>query len=111
MKKIIAIVALAASLSSNAFFNNYNNGYNGYGYNGYGYNDNGIFGYNPYDAFIDPRWYFEEMSNMMDDFGNFGGNNNGYGYNPYYYGNPYYNAPAANAYTAPKTVAKPAAAK
>ena len=60
MKKIIAIVALAASLSSNAFFNNYNNGY---------------------------------------------------GYNPYYYGNPYYNAPAANAYTPPKTVAKPAAAK
>ncbi|MDC0447197.1 hypothetical protein OAL99_04845 [Gammaproteobacteria bacterium] len=108
MKKIIAIVALAVSLSSNAFFNNYNNGYNGYGYN-----DNGIFGYNPYDAFIDPRWYFEEMSNMMDDFGNFGGNNynNGYGYNPYYYGNPYYRAPAANVYTAPKTVAKPAAAK
>ncbi len=109
MKKIIAIVALAASLSSNAFFNNWNNN----GYNGYGYEDNGIFGYNPYDAFIDPRWYVEEMSNMMDDFGNFGGNNynNGYGYNPYYYGNPYYNAPAANAYTAPKTVAKPAAAK
>ena len=50
---------------------------------------------------------------MMDDFGNFGGNNynNGYGYNPYYYGNPYYRAPAANTYTAPKTVAKPAAAK
>ena len=110
MKKIIAIVALAASLSSNAFFNN--NSYNGGGYGG-GYNDNGVFGYNPYDAFIDPRWYFEEMSNMMDDFGNFGGNNynNGYGYNPYFYGNPYYNAPAANAYTAPKTVAKPAAAK
>ena len=107
MKKIIAIVALAASLSSNAFFNNWNNN----GYNGY--EDNGIFGYNPYDAFIDPRWYFEEMSNIMDDFGNFGGNNynNGYGYNPYFYGNPYYNAPAANAYTAPKTVAKPAAAK
>ena len=37
MKITIAIVALAASLSSNAFFNNYNNGYNGYGYN-----DNGI---------------------------------------------------------------------
>ena len=41
MKKIIAIVALAASLSSNAFFNNWNNN----GYNGYGYEDNGIFGY------------------------------------------------------------------
>jgi hypothetical protein len=105
MKKIIAIVALAASLSSNAFFNNWNNN----GYNGYGYEDNGIFGYNPYDAFIDPRWYVEEMSNMMDDFGGWN-NNNGYGYNPYYYGNPYYNQ-AVNPYTAPKTVAKPAAAK
>ena len=131
MKKMIAIAALAASLSANAFWNN--NGYNGYN----GYKDNGFFGYNPYSVFT-PNWFSEEMENMFDEFdggnnyygprGNYGpryygpnrygnnwmnpwNNNNGYGYNPYYYGNPYYNAPAANAYTTPKTVAKPASAK
>jgi hypothetical protein len=37
--------------------------------------------------FWEPSWYFEEMSNMFDEFDNNGWgnnyNNNGYGYNPY----------------------------
>jgi hypothetical protein len=49
-----------------------NNNYNCY--NNYGYQqDNGIFSFNPYD-YWDPRWYSEEMSNMMDEFSD---NNNG----------------------------------
>ncbi len=83
MKKIIAIVLLSISLGSNAFWNN--NNYNGWN-NGYGYyDDNGIFGYNPYD-FWDPRWYFEEMENMFDEFDDNGWNNDYYGYGPYNYG-------------------------
>ncbi|OIR25759.1 hypothetical protein [Bathymodiolus thermophilus thioautotrophic gill symbiont] len=102
MKKILAIALLAFTLNANAFWgnnsmpwngNNYNNNYNGYG--NYGYQqDNGIFSFNPYD-YWDPRWYSEEMSNMMDEFSDnnngWGNNNrynrynnyNGYGYNPY----------------------------
>ena len=87
MKKIIAIFALALTLSANAFWNN--NGPWGNNYNGYGYaDDNGIFAYNPYD-YWDPRWYFEEMENMMDEFDDeFGGNDyyGPYGYGPYNYG-------------------------
>ncbi|QKQ24010.1 hypothetical protein HUE58_02270 [Candidatus Ruthia endofausta] len=89
MKKILAIVVLAFTLSANAFWNSNNtpwsNGYNNH--NGYGYQeDNGMFGYNPYD-FWDPRWYPEEMGNMFDEFDNNGWNNNnnyyGYGRNGY----------------------------
>ncbi len=92
MKKIIAVALLVASLGSNAFWNNNNNwGNNGYGY----YDDNGMFGYNPYD-FWDPRWYFEEMDNMMDEFDT-GWNDDYYGYNPYnnyrYAPNGYVNTP------------------
>ena len=86
MKKLIAIFAMAAALSANAFWNSNNtpwgNNYNG-GYGGY-YDDNGIFGYNPYD-YWDPRWYFEEMENMMDEFDE-GWNDDYYGYGPYNYG-------------------------
>jgi hypothetical protein len=94
MKKIIAIFAMAAALSANAFFNNndmpWNNGFN----NNNGYQeDNGIFSYNPYD-YWDPRWYMEEMSNMVDEFDDeFNSNNSGYGYNPY--NNTPYNRTAA----------------
>ncbi|MDC9726582.1 MAG: hypothetical protein PSN35_01955 [Candidatus Thioglobus sp.] len=98
MKKLLAIALVAASLSANAFFNNndmpWNNGYNNYGYQ----EDNGMFGYNPYD-YWDPRWYMEEMSNMVDEFDDeFNNNNNGWnnnnfnGYNPYNnFNNPYNN--------------------
>jgi hypothetical protein len=55
MKKIIAITSLVAATSASAFFGNNNNGYQ---------EDNGMFGYNPYD-YWDPRWYMEEMSNMV----------------------------------------------
>lgn len=100
MKKIIAIFAMAAALGANAFWNNNgpwnNNGWN----NGYGYNDdNGIFGYNPYE-FWDPRWYMEEMSNMVDEFDDeFNNNNNGYYNNPWNYNNAPWNnnAPVAPA--------------
>ncbi len=98
MKKILAIVMLAFTMSVNAFWNgnnmpwnngfNNNNGYNNYN-QGRGYQqDNGFFAYNPYD-YWDPRWYAEEMGNMFDEFDNnnsWGGNNynnRGYGYNPY----------------------------
>ncbi|MBC8493338.1 MAG: hypothetical protein ISR70_02425 [Candidatus Thioglobus sp.] len=81
MKKMITIALLAVSLSSNAFWNN-NNNYGGYN-TGY-YDDNGLFGYNPYD-YWDPRWYFEEMENMFDEFDDNGWNNNYYN-NPYNYG-------------------------
>ena len=84
MKKLFAIILLAISLSSNAFWNN-NNYYGGYSPYGY-YDDNGIFGYNPYD-FWDPRWYFEEMENMFDEFDE-GWNDDYYGYGPYGY-SPY----------------------
>ena len=56
MKKMIVTALLALSLSSNAFWNNNNDWWNG----GYGWDDNGIFGYNSYD-YWDPRWYFEEF--------------------------------------------------
>jgi len=88
MKKIFAVVLLAFSLGANAFFNNndmpWNNGFNN-NVNGY-QQDNGIFSYNPYD-YWDPRWYMEEMSNMVDEFDNEINNNNnnyGYGYNPHH---------------------------
>lgn len=100
MKKIIALVLLTATLSVHAFWNNNNwNNMPWGGSNYYGHqNDNGIFGYNPYD-FWDPRWYSEEMSNMVDEFDdNNGWGNNNYGYNPYNYrGNRAYNA-APNRY-------------
>ncbi|HIC40062.1 MAG TPA: hypothetical protein EYO74_01470 [Piscirickettsiaceae bacterium] len=102
MKKILTVVLLAFALGANAFWNNNNNtpwsnGSNNY--NGY-QEDNGMFGYNPYD-FWDPRWYMEEMSNMVDEFDDeFNNNNyNGYGYNPY-------NNNAAVAPIAPKVAAK-----
>ncbi|HIC40063.1 MAG TPA: hypothetical protein EYO74_01475 [Piscirickettsiaceae bacterium] len=85
MKKIFAVVLLAFALSANAFWNNNNSPWGGNNsYYGGGYNDNGMFGYNPYD-FWDPRWYFEEMDNMMDEFDNnsWGNNYGGSGYNPY----------------------------
>ena len=90
MKKLIAIALIAASLSANACFNSndmpWNNNYS----NNNGYQeDNGMFGYNSYD-YWDPRWYMEEMSNMVDKFDDeFNNNNNGWnnnnfnGYNPY----------------------------
>jgi len=84
MKKMIVTALLALSLSSNAFWNNNNDWWNG----GYGWDDNGVFGYNSYD-YWDPRWYFEEFENMMDEFDDNGwGNNNYYGggYGPYGYG-------------------------
>ncbi len=91
MKKIFAVVLLAFALGANAFWNN-NNGPWG-GYNGGYYEDNGMFGYNPYD-FWDPRWYFEEMGNMVDEFDDeFNSNDYGYGYNPY---NNYRNGPWNN---------------
>ena len=108
MKKLLTIVLFTVSLSVNAFWGNNNSpwsgGYNNY--NNYGYQqDNGIFGYNPYE-FWEPSWYFEEMSNMFDEFDNDGWNNNnngygyGYGYNPYNswnQGNNYrYNSPVRN---------------
>jgi hypothetical protein len=84
MKKLLAIALVATSLSANAFWNNNsmpwdNNSYN----NGYQEN-NGMFGYNQYD-YWDPRWYMEEMSNMVDDFddNNNGWNNHNNGYNGY----------------------------
>ncbi len=86
MKKIFAVILLAFSLGANAFFNNndmpWNNGFNN-NVNGY-QQDNGIFSYNPYD-YWDPRWYMEEMSNMVDEFDDeFNNNNNNrYGYNSY----------------------------
>jgi hypothetical protein len=126
MKKLLAIALVATSLSANAFWNNNsmpwdNNSYN----NGYQEN-NGMFGYNQYD-YWDPRWYMEEMSNMVDDFddNNNGWNNhnNGYnaynswnngnngnnfnGYNPYNNQNQWnQNQPIANALPAPVIPAK-----
>jgi hypothetical protein len=61
-----------------------------------------MFGYNPYD-YWDPRWYMEEMSNMVDEFDDeFNNNNNGWnnnnnfnGYNPYNnFNNPWNNTQA-----------------
>ncbi|WP_428087333.1 hypothetical protein [Candidatus Thioglobus sp.] len=84
MKKIFAIVLVAVSLSANAFFSSsdmpWNSGSNNNGYQ----KDNGMFGYNPYN-YWDPRWYMEEMSNMVDEFDdNLSSNdNNNNGYNPY----------------------------
>ena len=99
MKKLIAIFAMAAALSANAFWNSNNTPW-GNNYNGYGYaDDNGIFAYNPYD-YWDPRWYFEEMENMMDEFDSEFGGNDYYGYNPYNYG-PYGNPQANNFRPAP----------
>ncbi len=85
MKKILAIVLLAFTLNVNAFWNNNDGPWSrSKGY--YGYQDNGIFDFNPYD-YWDPRWYVEEMSNMMDEFDDdddwddyYRG---GYGYSPY----------------------------
>ena len=94
MKKLFAIALLTLSLGSSAFFNGNNGpwGGNGWGNNGWnnGWNDNGIFGYNSYD-YWDPRWYMEEMENMMDEFDDNGwGNNHGYGpYGQNGYGNNY----------------------
>ncbi len=92
MKKLFAIALLTLSLGSSAFFNGNNGpwGGNGWGNNGWnnGWNDNGIFGYNSYD-YWDPRWYMEEMENMMDEFDDNGWNDNYYGSGPY--GNPYNN--------------------
>ncbi|MFP6776405.1 MAG: hypothetical protein VCA13_06550 [PS1 clade bacterium] len=116
MKKIIAIALLAFTLGANAFWNNNNN--NGWGNNGpwssfsngpwggnngpWGYSDNGIFGFNPYD-FWDPRWYMEEMENMMDEFDNNGWGNNGWGNNgPWgYNNNQYMNNPTNFGYNQP----------
>ena len=113
MKKIIAVALLAFALSANAFWNNNspwgNNGpWGGFNNGPWGYSDNGIFGFNPYD-FWDPRWYMEEMENMMDEFdsgngwgnngwGNNGWGNNGWGNNsPWGYNNsPYNNSPYMN---------------
>ncbi|SMM98001.1 hypothetical protein SPONL_1722 [uncultured Candidatus Thioglobus sp.] len=92
MKKIITIALLTLTVSANAFWNSNNtpwgNGYNN-NYGNYGSQDNGFFAFNPFD-YWDPRWYPEEMSNMIDEFdNNWGGNNqngynsNGYRYNPY----------------------------
>lgn len=101
MKKTLLLILLTATLSANAFWNNNNWNNMPWGNsNSYGYqNDNGIFGYNPYD-FWDPRWYTEEMGNMVDEFdnNNWGNNNYGYGNNPYNrrgygYGNGYNFAP------------------
>ena len=77
MKKILTIVLFLLTLNANAFWGNNNNSYNNYGYQ----QDNGIFSFNPYD-YWDPRWYSEEMSNMIDEFSD-NNNYNGYGYNPY----------------------------
>ena len=110
MKKIIAIFAMVAALGANAFWNNNSTPWNnGYGNNSGYQSDNGMFGYNPYD-YWDPRWYMEEMSNMVDEIDdeiNSNSNNNGYGYNPYSNG-PWNNntpwnrtAPAAPGPTAP----------
>ncbi len=67
------------------------NNTNGYNNNGY-QDDNGMFGYNPYD-YWDPRWYMEEMSNMVDEFDDeFNNSNNGWNNNNYGgYNNPYNN--------------------
>lgn len=82
MKKTLALILLTFALSVNAFWNNNNWNNTPWGSN-YGYqNDNGIFGYNPYD-YWNPRWYSEEMSNMIDEFDDNGWGNNNYGYNPY----------------------------
>lgn len=74
MKNFLIIAAMTATLattSASAFWNN-----NNYGWN----SDNGIFAYNPY-SFFDPRWYFKEANNMMDEFDDeFGSNNNYYRY-------------------------------
>jgi hypothetical protein len=67
MKKIITVLLLTIGLSANAFWNN-NGPWGGYNNGPWGYNDNGIFGFNPY-SFGDPRWFVEEMENMMDEFG------------------------------------------
>ncbi|MDG2395314.1 hypothetical protein [Candidatus Thioglobus sp.] len=108
MKKLLAIALVAASLSANAFFNSndmpWNNSYNNNGYQ----EDNGMFGYNPYD-YWDPRWYMEEMSNMVDEFDdefnndkNGWNNNNFNGYNPYNnFNNPWNNTQAPTAPVAP----------
>ena len=77
MKKLITIALLATSLSSNAFFNN-NNGWNNNGYQ----QDNGLFGYNPYELY-DPRWYMEEMENMINEVDDKLNDNNNYSYNGY----------------------------
>ena len=84
MKKIFAVVLLAFTLGANAFWNNNDMPWNSNNYNGYGYaEDNGIFAYNPYD-YWDPRWYMEEMSNMVDEFDDEFNNDNYYnGYYPY----------------------------
>lgn len=76
MKKIITISLITISLSSNAFFNNIDNNWGAT--NGY-QQDNGFFGYNPYELY-DPRWYMEEMTNVMDTFDNNTISNNKYAY-------------------------------
>ena len=109
MKKLLAIALVAASLSANAFFNSNDMPWNNNNYNNNGYQeDNGMFGYNPYD-YWDPRWYMEEMSNMVDEFDDeIGDNNNGWnnnnfnGYNPYNSSNnPWNSSQALQAPVAP----------
>jgi hypothetical protein len=95
MKKIGLLVLTLFALNTHAFWNNNNTPWNSF--NGY-VEDNGIFGFNPYE-WTDPRWYPEEMSNLMDEFDDeFGGNNwgNNSNYNPYY--NPYNNRYNPNPY-------------
>jgi hypothetical protein len=99
MKKLLAIALVATSISANAFWNNNsmpwdnNNGYNNSGYQ----ENNGVFGYNQYD-YWDPRWYMEEMSNMVDDFdnNNNGWNNHNNGYNGYSNNNSWSNGNNGN---------------
>ena len=88
MKKIITVLLLTIGLSANAFWNN-NGPWGGYNNGPWGYNDNGIFGFNPY-SFGDPRWFVEEMENMMDEFGvgnNWNNNGPWGGYNNGAWGN------------------------
>jgi hypothetical protein len=83
MKKILTIMLLGSALSVNAFW-----GANNFNANTGNNNakDNGFFSYNPYD-YWNPRWYPQEMENMLNEFdGNSffnNNNNNNYGYNPY----------------------------
>lgn len=88
---MLALILLTLTLSANAFWNNnswnnmpWDNNNSNYGYQ----NDNGIFGYNPYN-FWNPRWYAEEINNIVDEFDDNNWGNNNYGYNPYNYRNPY----------------------
>lgn len=82
LKFVMAVSLSLAATSSYAWFGSNNNNNNNWGpFGGSGWNSD----YNPYDEW-DPRYWMEEMENMMDDDDYGYGGPGQYGPPPGYYG-------------------------